>query len=157
MQEIYTVKVPLNHAPSSEEMAAALNIENNLNIDSIDLASVVNSSIDTTAESGTDKVDTYNEPPPKSTRHSCPDWLENLQANFKEAIISPCSSKTVRAVESNRIIVSPKEHSEVRNEILNSVTTKLKTIFSLEDMPGFIFGFEVCPYCIECFRSCFDA
>ena len=72
----------------------------------------------------------------KQTRHSAPDWLETLQVNFKEEIILPCSAKTVSAVEINQSITSRKDHAEVKNEILNSVTRKLKQVFSIDDMPG---------------------
>ena len=86
------------------------------------------------------------------TVHQDQDWLKKLKANFKVEIIDPCSAKANRAVENDEYIEvlilknkqglgnlniykDDREFLKIRNEILNSLMTKLKEIFA-GDRPG---------------------
>ena len=73
----------------------------------------------------------YNE-----TCHSQPDWLHSLKKDFHTQIIEMCSVKTKSAVNANLLIENTREHGEVKDEILNTVTNKLKSLFSLGNLPG---------------------
>ena len=93
-------------------------------------------------------------PAPRKNQHSYPNWLPDLCSNFQDFIVSNCSTMTKEAVAKNEVlkvskagnlavlfclvILQGRDHRDVKEEILNSMTKYLKTLFTKDDLPGFV-------------------
>ena len=107
----------------------------------------------TTAEN-LDSSSQEKSPAPRKNQHSYPNWLPDLCSNFQDFIVSNCSTMTKEAVAKNEVlkvskagnlavlfclvILQGRDHRDVKEEILNSVTKYLKTLFTKDDLPGFV-------------------
>ena len=80
----------------------------------------------------------------KETQHTNPNWLNNLKENFTEVIIAPCSVKTRNAVRDNSNFATLRDHKYVKDEILNSLVSHLKTLFTVDNLPNMPSMREIC-------------
>eukprot|EP00092_Neocalanus_flemingeri_P087963 GFUD01111089.1.p1 GENE.GFUD01111089.1~~GFUD01111089.1.p1 ORF type:complete len:578 (+),score=143.83 GFUD01111089.1:34-1767(+) len=88
-----------------------------------------------TSDSEENLADPEDGEPSGVTQHTQPNWLEELKGNFHVQIIELCSARTRRAVELNEKIKEQKQFNAVKNELINTVITHLKTIFRLHALP----------------------